>query len=95
MTTTVGDTRRINASFTDSESVALDATNLKFYIEDPSGNIETHAYPDSIERVSTGEYYLDIIVDESGIWKFKIESTGAITACEEGSFVVSPNRVNP
>lgn len=86
----VGDLVRCSAAFTDSAGVAQDPAGVTFKQKDPSGNIATLTYgvDGALVRASTGNYYVDVSIDEAGTWAFRFAGTGNGQAAAESVFVV-------
>lgn len=72
------------------DDVATDPTTVTAKVMDPSGNVSTYVYGVDAElgKTSTGVYYVDVVTDEEGEWRFRFEGTGTCTAVEESSFGV-------
>ena len=96
MGTNVGDMRRITASFTDIDGDPIDSSGLTISIENPSGDTTAYVYgvDEEVIRDSLGVYHIDTLLDEAGIWRYNVTSTGAVAAVEEGSFNVSSNIIS-
>lgn len=89
----IGDVVRLTATFTDTGGTAADPSSVKFYYEDPSGNFSTETSTGNIVNSAVGTYYVDLTLDESGVWEYRVSSTGTIQASEEGYFVARARRV--
>ena len=85
-----GDKVRFSASFTDLIGNPADPTTVTVKIKDPAGRSTTYVYLVDAEVVkdATGEYHIDIIITQTGIWYQRWEGTGAIMAAEEDSITV-------
>ena len=46
-----------------------------------------------IKRSSTGEFYVDILTTEDGLYEYRWTSTGTLQTSEEGRFLVRDRRV--
>lgn len=84
----VGDRVRLYGYFTNRARVDTDPTAVVCKYQDPSGNETTVTYPTDIVKSSTGRYYLDIDLDESGTWYYRWNGTGDVVAAGEQSFTV-------
>lgn len=83
----IGAEVRMQCALTDYNNGPTSGT-VTCEVKDPSGNIASAvtsvAYP--------GTYYAFIVVDESGTWYYRFESTGTTIAASEASFVVNPTQ---
>lgn len=72
-----GDRVRISTAFTDSDGTAFDPNTVTAKYLDPSSNTTTYVYGTDAELVkdSTGNYHVDIYVDEIGRWHYRFEGT--------------------
>lgn len=78
----VGDTVRINATFTDSiEGTLHDPASVVFRLRSPAGAVTT---PTSA-KASTGVWSIDLLPTVEGTWRYRWEAPGVT---EEGQFVV-------
>ena len=93
----VGDVARIAAAYTDVDGVAADPTVVKLVYKDASGNVTTLVYGTDAEviQASTGNYYVDVALDERGIWFYEWLSTGTGATAQEGELHVQPRAVSP
>lgn len=88
----IGDLVRISAAFVNDGGVATDpasgAVIAKY--KDPSGNTTTLTYPADVALVkdSTGNYHVDILVDEFGDWHYRFAGTSVVVAADEHRFYV-------
>lgn len=86
----IGDVVRVSGYWT-INGVAVDpGTGPTFKIKDPSGNILTKTYPGDAEVVKdgTGIFHMDVDIDESGTWHYRVYATGTGKAAEEGDIAV-------
>jgi len=85
----VGDRVRVDASFTDASKAKTDPTTVTFKYKDPSGNVTTEQYGSgNVVKDATGDYHLEIDLDEAGRWDYRAEGAGAVKAAGEGDLVV-------
>ena len=86
----VGDVARVTATFTNSAGVGVDPTSLAMYhgITRPVVTPVTSLVygPDSITRVTTGQFYTDVAVNSHGEWHYRWIGKGANAAAVEGKF---------
>jgi len=84
-----GDQVRHTATFTNSTGTAVDPDTIIFEIKDPSGNTATLDYSKAeITKKSTGIYYADVTLDESGTWYIRAYGTGSAVAAAPSSWEV-------
>lgn len=84
MSYTIGSSVRVTASIYTAVGSLADPGSVVLKIRKPSGAIITPA----LTADSAGVSHADVLVDEPGIWFFRIETSGTITTATEGSFVV-------
>jgi hypothetical protein len=83
-----GDTVRLKAEFKVS-SVLTDPTAVTLKVKDAAGTTSTYTYAlAEITKSSVGVYYKDIAITDDGIWYYRFEGTGAVTAAGESQFEV-------
>jgi hypothetical protein len=87
----IGDLVRVTGVFTNSAGTEIDPSVVTFKVKDPANVTTTYIYGTDVELVkdSTGNYYVDIDVDDDGSWYYRFESTGTGQAAAEGRFVVN------
>lgn len=88
-------TLRLTVSFTDENGDAVDPTTVTFSTYSPGGTLTSYVYDtdDEVGKASTGNYYADIVPDESGRWHFRWVTTGSGTAiATEGNFIVQASK---
>jgi len=90
----VGDLVRIRARFLVS-SRYTDPGDVTLILKPPSGaSISfTDADPEMI-REDDGMYYLDHLLDQSGLWRFRWEGTSPAQGAQEGLFLVREQKVS-
>jgi hypothetical protein len=88
----VGDQVRLIGKWTDPNNsyAVVDPTAVNCSILAPSGTLTTYVYgvDADLKKESTGIYYLDLDIDESGDWCYRWFSTGTAQAAEENKFTV-------
>lgn len=71
-----------------------DPTVTHVEIEKPDGTVLVYALPHDaatdgdLTLESTGRFYVDIAVDQAGVWQYREAGTGAVTAAFQGAFYV-------
>lgn len=89
----IGDAVRFNANFKNSAGADTDPTVVVFKVKDPSGNAATYTYGGTGSNTlavkdNTGDYHVDVTLDESGIWHYRWSGTGVLDAAEEAKLRV-------
>jgi hypothetical protein len=90
-----GDLVQLPASFVDQNASPADPGGVSVKFQQPDGAITTYVYGADIAVVkdATGEYHLDVIVNLSGVWKYKWFGTGLVQTAEGGQFTVKPSAI--
>lgn len=90
----VGDLLRLKATFTDVDGAVADPSTVTVTVLAPSGTEteKTYAAGDLV-RVSTGIYYYDFTVTESGRHYFTWDAGGAYVASDQGAFQVAKSAI--
>lgn len=85
----VGQLVRCYGAFKDANGDNLDPTNVYFKFQDPSANETAYTYGTDAALVkdTTGDYHVDIDVDETGTWYYRFYSTGTGQAAAETNFI--------
>lgn len=89
-TYTIGDLVRLTGTFTDLSGNLSDPTTSVLTVKDPDGVVTS--YP-SLTHPSTGIYYFDLPVSDSGVYYYRYSGTGAVVAAGETQFQVSESVV--
>ena len=79
---------RVHATFVDRTGAVTDPTVIIAKHQDPLGAEVSKTYPDTIVKLSTGRYYLDIDANAAGTWYYRWEGTGAVEVGGERTFIV-------
>lgn len=89
MTLFIGSQPRLRVTFR-LEGIPTDPTAVSFFIKSPGDSAVEYVYGTDSEVVkeSTGVYYMDVPLDESGRWDYRIVSTGTVVAAYEDHFFV-------
>ena len=84
----VGDSIRLDALFTVT-GIAIDPTIIELDVRDPSGNTLSYSYAGgTVSRETTGKYFRDIFVGDSGQWWYRYFGTGTVITADEKYFIV-------
>jgi uncharacterized protein YfaS (alpha-2-macroglobulin family) len=94
----VGDVARIDVTVKNASGALADPATLVARTKRPDGVVTVYTYgvDPQWSRLSTGTYTLDISLSVSGVWWYRIETTGAnVVGAEESSVTVKPSQVLP
>lgn len=82
------DVVRCSGAFTDADGVAADPTTVTFWWQTPAGVESSYVYStdDELVKDSTGNYHVDLTIDEDGVWYHRLEGTGTNAAGAEMYF---------
>lgn len=91
----VGDLVTVSGAFTDTSDDPADPSTVSLAYTDPSGNVTTLVFGVDADVVkdSTGNYHVDVSVDEAGDWHYRWISTGTGQGAQLGQFAVKPRQV--
>jgi predicted secreted protein len=108
VTADIGDLERIgnpsqatdSAAFTTLAGAATDPTAVTLVVLKPDGSKLHYGWPSAgadgtLVRESAGRFFYDVLIDQSGTWRFRLAGTGNVTAAAEGSLTVQRQRVLP
>ena len=91
----IGQRIRIKGDFKNENEVLTDPSTVTFTITKPD-ETETAYYfdvlgeADTLTHPSTGIYYIDITIDQAGIWTVEMVSTGILETADWEIFNVTP-----
>jgi len=92
VTYNIGDLVRLTVVFTDIAKVPENPTTVVLEILAPDGTTVT---PPAITNPTTGTFYADLPIAQSGIYKYRYTGNGSVQAVQEGQIVVSPSSLYP
>lgn len=86
------------AAFTDLHDVVTDPTSVVLTIRHTDGTLKVYGYPSEeddglLTRETTGRFYRDVTLDVPGVWRIKLDGTGAVVASEQTTITVSRSLV--
>lgn len=84
----VGDTVRLKGTFTDTGGSFVDPTKVTMWVKAPSSTVLVATSTGSVAHPSTGVYTLDVSIGSSGMWRYRVYSTGSIVTAEENTFII-------
>ena len=84
-----GVTVRMSAAFTMAD-VPTNPTTTTFRIKSPSNVVTIYVYgtDDQLVCDSTGNFHVDFIVAEAGVWTYRFEGSGLASGADEETFNV-------
>lgn len=85
----VGESTTLFAEFFDATGALADPTGITLTITAPDGTVTTKTIADLI-HASVGRYEWVLLVDQAGIWTYRFDGTGAVTAGETAILQVFP-----
>lgn len=90
----VGNRVKLSAEFRD-EAGARDPSALAFKVRDPLNRLTTYAWPGAPEvvRDGTGRFHVALTLTTAGEYRYRWESTGAVTAANESTVKALASRV--
>lgn len=90
----IGDVVRLQGVFRTTADVLVDPAKVTIKYEDPSGNVTTVTSTGAVViHPSSGVYYADIDIDQTGVWEYRVYSTGTVVSSTEDWFRVRTQRV--
>lgn len=91
----VGDLIRSENAFSVSDT-DTDPDAVKVLVKTPGGSVSEFVYGSDTDVIkdSTGNFYIDISMTESGVWRTRWEGTGAVTAAVEDFWSVRRQEVS-
>jgi hypothetical protein len=93
----VGDEVKLKGEFSDADGTAQDPTTVTFAFLAPSASSATeYVYGTDAEVIKedTGIYYVNLAVDEAGVWRCRFYSTGTGRGAAEDYFHVREQEVS-
>jgi hypothetical protein len=78
--------------------VDTDPTTVTLTIQRPDGTQLDYRWPSAgldgtLVRESVGRFYADVLINQSGNWRYKLRGTGAVAQVEESSLRVQSSHV--
>jgi hypothetical protein len=88
------------APFATLAGTATNPTAVTLVILKPDGTKLHYGWPapgadGTLVNESAGRFYADVVLDQSGTWRFRLAGTGAVTAASEGKLKVDSQKVTP
>jgi hypothetical protein len=87
----LGEVARLRASFTQGGD-AVDPTTATITVRKPDKTVE--AYTGSqLKKESTGVYRVDVVLDQAGTWRWRVDGTGRAQGAGEATIYVQSRSV--
>ena len=83
----IGDTVRMSGSFLSTASTAIDPTTVTLWVKAPSSTV-TVVSGTGLTAPTSGTYQYDMVVGTSGVWNYRMYSTGTVVTSEDYWFTV-------
>ena len=88
----IGNAVNVQVSFVDvSTNVLTDPTTVTLKVQPPNGGALQTFTGGQVTKVSVGKYSVVVPVAVSGIWNYRWEGSGAVTAASDSQFKVLPS----
>lgn len=86
----IGDRIRSSVEFRTTAGALTNPTTIIFRYKDPSENITilTYGVDAAVIRDATGQYHVDVDIDEAGTWHYRWEGTGVLVGAVENWFKI-------
>lgn len=81
---------RAKGLFFDGSDVPSDPTSVTVKVQKPDGTETTYVYlvSGAVVKDAVGQYHIDILGDQVGLWYYRWEATGVVQATQERYFKV-------
>ena len=85
-------------AFKNLAGVATDPTSVTLVVQKPDSSQLAYGWPSAgadgtLSKESAGRFYFDIVIGQSGTWRYRLAGVGTVTAAAEGSLRVQRRRV--
>jgi hypothetical protein len=75
-----------------------DPTTVTLTIQRPDQTQLVYGWPSAgadgtLIREAPGRFYVDVLIDQSGTWRYKLRGTGAVASVEEDSIKIDRSKV--
>ncbi len=86
---------RLQTTIRNSAGALADPTTVSLEVRPPGSTVTTYTYAGGqITKASTGVYFYDLTLNESGRWYYRWLSTGTPAVVEEDELIVDRSLVN-
>jgi hypothetical protein len=77
-------------AITDVNGDAVDPTDITMVVTEPDGTATTYTFNGTppLSKENTGRYYVDVTLDQAGLWSYRLAWTGAAVGAEEAQLHV-------
>lgn len=82
----IGDTVRLSGTFTSTSGAPVDPTTVTVWVKAPTSTVYVDSTP---SHPSTGLYYVDYTPTSTGVYSWRIFSTGTVITSEDDYFRVN------
>lgn len=90
----LGQLVRITATVATTSGAPIDPALLRILVEDPLGLVTVYTTTGTVANPSTGRFTLDLPVSSTGVWEYRVSSTGAVQVAGEDYWRVLTPRVS-
>ncbi len=85
----VGDPLRLRSTYTNESGAAANPTTVVLTLRDPAGVVTTPA----VTNPAVGTFENLLVPATPGVWRFRWDASGGVTASDPGAFYVRPRAV--
>jgi hypothetical protein len=87
-------TNTATGPFTTVGGAVTDPTTITLTVQKPDTTETAYTYAlATLSKESTGRYYVDVTLDQAGLWSYRLAGTGAVIAVEEAQLHVRKSNV--
>ena len=82
-------------AITDVNGDPSDPTDITLVVAKPDGDADTYTFNGTppLSKEAVGRYYVDVTLDQAGLWTYRLAGTGAVVIAEEGQLHVRKSGV--
>lgn len=84
---------RLTVATTDPLNAPVDPASVVLKIKTPAGVIVNQAYPGLIVRTGVGLYQFDLLLTETGRWRYRWETSAPAQSAAQGDVTVAPDNM--
>ena len=85
----IGDTVRLTGTFTDTGGSPADPTTVTIWVKAPTSTVQVYVSGTTgMANPAVGTFHSDYVPPSSGVFSYRIFSTGTIVTAEDGLFRV-------
>lgn len=90
----LGQLIRINATVATTSGAPIDPALLRILVESPAGIVTIYTTTGTVTNPSTGLFVLDVVASSTGVWEYRVSSTGVVRVAGEDYWRVLTPRVS-